>query len=192
MTATREKIVSAAQELLQTRSFTGFSFEDVAERVGIRKPSLYHHFKTKNDLALAVLERSLMRLEAASHLRASLSAAEQLHDYLRSISEILGAGERICPGGAFIANWEVLPRVLRNGVKRLRQFHSEWLTRILEKGREDRTINFNGQSVDAVARWVFATVQGSLLVARASGNREDYDVVVEQLANALTASKSKH
>ena len=57
--STRENILDAAQDLIQTRSFHGFSFQDVADRVGIRKASLYHHFDSKDAVALAVLERLL-------------------------------------------------------------------------------------------------------------------------------------
>ena len=41
---TREKILNSAQGLIQTRSFHGFSFQDIANEVGIRKASLYHYF----------------------------------------------------------------------------------------------------------------------------------------------------
>ena len=53
---TRDKILNSAQRLIQTRSFHGFSFQDIADEVGIRKASLYHYFASKDDVALAVLE----------------------------------------------------------------------------------------------------------------------------------------
>ena len=55
---TRTKILDSAQRLIQTRSFHGFSFQDIADEVGIRKASLYHHFDSKDAVALAVLERA--------------------------------------------------------------------------------------------------------------------------------------
>jgi TetR/AcrR family transcriptional repressor of nem operon len=55
---TREKILNSAQGLIQTRSFHGFSFQDVADEVGIRKASLYHYFASKDEVALAVLKRA--------------------------------------------------------------------------------------------------------------------------------------
>ena len=55
--STREKILNSAQSLIQTRSFEGFSFQDIANEVGIRKASLYHYFDSKDAIALAVLER---------------------------------------------------------------------------------------------------------------------------------------
>ena len=44
---TRTKILDSAQRLIQTRSFQGFSFRDIADEVGIRKASLYHHFEVQ-------------------------------------------------------------------------------------------------------------------------------------------------
>ena len=53
---TRERILDSAQRLTQTRSFHGFSFQDIADEVGIRKASLYHHFDSKDDVAVAMLK----------------------------------------------------------------------------------------------------------------------------------------
>ena len=55
-TDTREKLLDAADEFLRARSFAGFSFQDLARTVGIKKGSVYHHFETKEALVVAVLE----------------------------------------------------------------------------------------------------------------------------------------
>jgi TetR/AcrR family transcriptional repressor of nem operon len=183
--STREKVVTAAQELLQTRSFNGFSFDDLAKRVGIRKPSLYHHFKSKNELALELLAQNAARLEAAARGDSGKSGDEQLRGHLRAIGDALCAGDRLCPGGALVASWGVLPREIRAGVRKLRELHHQWLVRILEQGYRDGTIRRTGRSADDAALWIFATIQGALVVARASGERGQYDVVAEQLRSAL-------
>ena len=53
---TRERILDSARRLLQTRSYAGFSFQDVADEVGIRKASIYSHFASKDELVTAALE----------------------------------------------------------------------------------------------------------------------------------------
>ena len=75
---TKEKILDAAQDLIQTRSFHGFSYQDMADRVGIRKPSLYHHFDSKDAIALAI-EEGMAYEEHACHVRNACrpSLAEQ-------------------------------------------------------------------------------------------------------------------
>jgi AcrR family transcriptional regulator len=54
---TRERILDAAEGLFADRGFEGAALRDVASRVGIRTPSLYNHFPSKEALYAAVLER---------------------------------------------------------------------------------------------------------------------------------------
>ena len=56
---TAERILDAAEDLFARRGFDATSLSDVADRVGIRTPSLYSHFGSKQDLYVAVLERLL-------------------------------------------------------------------------------------------------------------------------------------
>ncbi len=183
--ATRDRIISAAQELMQTRSFTGFSFDDLAKRVGIRKASLYHHFRSKDELGSQVLATMTERLEAASLAAGASTGAEQLQAYLKTMGELLGAGERLCPGGSLSANWGVLPTGIRNTVRRMGTVHFAWLGRMLEQGRKDGSLKMEGRSIEVTSRWIFATVQGGLILARISGEPRAYDQVVEQLAGVL-------
>jgi TetR/AcrR family transcriptional repressor of nem operon len=55
--ATREKILTAAQGLILARGYVGMTVEHVLDEVGITKGAFFHHFKTKDDLARALLAR---------------------------------------------------------------------------------------------------------------------------------------
>lgn len=54
--ATRQQLVEAATELFAERGYEGTSIEDVLERVGMSRGSLYHHFPGKEALFEAVVE----------------------------------------------------------------------------------------------------------------------------------------
>lgn len=56
---TAERILDAAEALFAERGFAGTTMRDVAEAVGIRTPSLYNHFESKDELYAAVLERGI-------------------------------------------------------------------------------------------------------------------------------------
>ena len=56
---TRERILDAAEALFAERGFEGASLREVAARVGLRNPSLYNHFDSKESLYAAVLERDI-------------------------------------------------------------------------------------------------------------------------------------
>jgi TetR/AcrR family transcriptional regulator len=56
-----ERILDAATRLFAARGFEGASLQDVADAVGIRKPSLLYHVSSKDALRLRVLEGVLAR-----------------------------------------------------------------------------------------------------------------------------------
>jgi AcrR family transcriptional regulator len=57
--STSERILDAAEDLFAEKGYSATSLGDVADRVGIRSPSLYNHFRNKEALYEAVLERLL-------------------------------------------------------------------------------------------------------------------------------------
>ncbi|MGE0559712.1 MAG: TetR/AcrR family transcriptional regulator [Burkholderiales bacterium] len=55
--ATREKILDGARDLVLKLGYSGMKVDHVLEHVGITKGAFFHHFKTKDDLAKALLRR---------------------------------------------------------------------------------------------------------------------------------------
>jgi AcrR family transcriptional regulator len=56
--STQDRAVEEAEVLLMAGGYGGMSLEAVAQAIGIRKPSLYHHFPGgKDELFVAVVER---------------------------------------------------------------------------------------------------------------------------------------
>jgi AcrR family transcriptional regulator len=53
----REQILAVATEMFGNAGFRGVSLADIATRVGISQPGLIHHFRSKEELLIAALER---------------------------------------------------------------------------------------------------------------------------------------
>ncbi len=53
---TRRRILETAYELFYRRGFTRVAVNDIAERAGITKRTLYYHFDSKDELLRAVLD----------------------------------------------------------------------------------------------------------------------------------------
>ena len=53
----RERIVSTAYALFTRRGVRGVGIDEIIDQSGVAKATMYRHFRTKNDLVLAVLQR---------------------------------------------------------------------------------------------------------------------------------------
>lgn len=177
--STRDQAVHAARRLIQTRSYLGFSFQDVADAVGVRKPSLYHHFPSKEALGAQVLQDAREAFRRWVDSTASRSPADRLDAYFQLYRDDLRAGERVCPGGAFVAGWDCVEDALRAGVREIRADQVLWLTAVLG------TVLPAGKPASALASYVYASCQGALFTARVTGRVEDFDEVVAQIRHTL-------
>jgi len=79
----REEILDAAGELFTTLGYAATSTRAIAEWVGIRQASLYHYFRTKDDILCALLSQTvtptLRFVESMAAVDPPLKPAERLH-----------------------------------------------------------------------------------------------------------------
>jgi len=83
--STRDSILLEASRLFATRGFRGTSTRDICAAVGIRQPSLYSHFASKQSIAEELLRRDLtLAIEALERVHQDGGGpAVELYRYLR-------------------------------------------------------------------------------------------------------------
>ena len=80
--AAQTRILDAALQLIAVHSVGGTSLQMIADAIGVTKAAVYHQFKTKEQIVIALTERELGSLEEA------LEAAEA-HDHRARAREVL-------------------------------------------------------------------------------------------------------
>ena len=79
---TREAIVQAAGEIIETQGADALNMRDVAERIDYSASNLYEYFSSKDELLAAVIREALTRLTMHVHrISMDLSARERLESY---------------------------------------------------------------------------------------------------------------
>ena len=58
-------LLDAAMRLIRTKGYSATRIEDICEAAGLTKGSFFHHFKSKEDLALAAAAHFAVRADAA-------------------------------------------------------------------------------------------------------------------------------
>ena len=188
-TDTRTELLGLAQGFIQTRSYQGFSFQDLANAAGIKKGSLYYHFPSKEDLALEMLASLRRQFAERSQQVSNLPPVERLQLYLAVFANMLGAGQKMCPAGAFVAGWDDLSDTLKKAVVQTMYKQYDWVTKTIAEGQADGSID-DSRPANQQALWLIASIQGGLLIARTRGDVEIFNQCVQPTLNALISQET--
>jgi len=126
---TAARILDAAEELFAEHGYHGTSLRDVADRVGLRIPSLYNHFASKEALYAAVLARGIGPVVALLSELAEAPEAER-NDPRRVVEPVM----------RLLAERPHLPRLVLHetlsGGERLTPMLREWMAPTFARAQE--------------------------------------------------------
>jgi TetR/AcrR family transcriptional repressor of nem operon len=184
---TAERILDVAERLVQLRGFNAFSYADVANELGVTKPSVHDHFPGKGELGEALIKRYAGRFGDA--LAAIDAADTDIHAKLAAYAELYASvlkDERMCLCGMLAADYATLPAPMRDAVVRFFDLNEAWLGRVLEDGRGQGAVQFSG-SARTEARLIIGALEGAMLVARPYGEPERFEAAAKRLLATLSA-----
>lgn len=175
-TTSREAILAAAKRTAQAHGYGGLNFRTLADEVGIKAASIYHHFPSKADLAAAVAKRYWE--DAAFALEAMLADTPDplacLRQYPGTFRKALENGNRMCLCSFMAAEHDDLPEAVRKEVQRFADVNVAWLGRVLSAAG---VVSTDERELRAQA--IFAAIAGAQLVARSRADISLYDALIE-------------
>ena len=183
---TAAEILDVAERLVQVRGFNGFSYADVASELKITTAALHYHFAGKAELGEALIERYAARfVEALDEIdREGADPAEKLRACTNLYLDVL-RDRRMCLCGMLAADYETLPKPMRNAVVRFFDDNEAWVGGVLERGRTEGTLQFTGSAGDA-AQMIVSGLEGAILVARPYGDTNRFRAAANRLLAGVT------
>lgn len=187
---TRTRILDAAQDLIQRRGVNGMSFKDISDVVGIRKPSIHHHFASKHELVEALLNRYRDQFDRVLNeiLESERNAQSKLQQYAEVFVQTLTAGsaDRSCLCGMLAAEIYSLSEIASDAVNGFLCDNVSFLSKILTDGRADGSLVFDGAAEDS-AGMILSTLEGALIVARGCGGPKQMKAISRQLVSCFSS-----
>jgi len=172
----RENILAAARSAAKARGYGGLNFRELAEDVGIRAASMYHHFPSKADLGAAVAKRywedSANRLDAL--LADSSNPIQSLRDYPDTFRKPLESDNRMCMCSFMAAEYDDLPEAVKKEVQTFADVNVAWLAKVLIAAGV-----VSPEKSEPRARAIFAAVAGAQLMARSRSDIALYDSLID-------------
>jgi TetR/AcrR family transcriptional repressor of nem operon len=172
----REKILAAASGLAQAHGYEGLSFRELAETVGIKAASIYHHFPSKADLAAAVAKRywedSVIALDAIWTEGAG-DPIKCLSQYPNTFRKSLENDNRLCLCSFMAAEYDDLPEEVKKEVQIFADVNIAWLAKVLSAGTLVKAKESNAR-----AQAIFSAVAGAQLIARSRSDIALFDTII--------------
>ncbi len=172
----REAVLAAARRSAMARGYNGLNFRDIAAEVGIKAPSIHHHFATKADLGAAVARRYWE--DTVKQLAVISDEASEPLGALRRYPEIfrtsLSNDNRICLSSFMAAEYDDLPDAVKAEVQSFADVNVDWLSKLLVEAN----IVEPGESRNR-ARAIYAAVSGAQLFARGRADIALFDAMID-------------
>ncbi len=180
----KTKLLDAAQQVIRAKGYAATTVDDICHKAGVTKGSFFHHFKSKDELALSATahwEAMTERFFSAASYHKPADPLDRLLGYVQFRGAIL-AGELpdyTCLLGTLVQETYATHPDIRAACDRGMSRHIAELTRDIEAAKKLYAPRARW-SAESVGYFIQAALQGSFILAKA---RQSPEVVRDNLAH---------
>jgi TetR/AcrR family transcriptional repressor of nem operon len=165
---TRSRLVRKASMMAQASGYEALSLQDLADELGIRKASIFHHFSSKDDLAVAVIENEIASFGNFIRQTETLAAGPRLTRYFDFYRDLISNGQ-VCPASAFAISWPDLSTRVQSALVRMHKQHTSFLDDVIHDGISTGDFTPVANATDLINA-LPDMLQGAIQVGRASSS----------------------
>ncbi len=172
MTDTRTRLLDAAESSMRERGYHAVSFRDLADLLEIKSASVHYHFRQKEDLGVALVERYQQRFFEALEKRAGQNGttANSIQAFCATYRASLVSSQHLCLCAMLGAESKGLPTEVAAVVNRFFACNVDWLQQQIEA--PDKIARARAQTL-------LSTLQGAMMLASSIGDHAVFDSAVE-------------
>lgn len=172
MPDTRTQILDLAERAIRLRGYHAVSFREFADELGIKSASIHYHFRHKEDLGLAVVDRYAERIQSQVGAPDARDWPASLARFCQVYQDALRKNELQCLCGMLAAESAGLPQAVADRVSAFFQANLAWLTAAMSDDMADKP--------DTALR-IQCTLQGAMTVAVSLKDATVLDQVAERI-----------
>jgi len=162
---TKQKAIREGLGLLQRLGFNGFSFQHIADSLGIRKPSLYAHFESKEALGLDMLDSFKQSFTQWTDAMSEMEPRLKVSAYFDMIYKFSQKGGLYCPVASLNAEAHTLPGAMKKRLKAIHDMQAGWMKRVVAEGQGQGHFR-NDLEANELAEFIISLGIGSQFLGR--------------------------
>ncbi len=190
---TKQKIIEKAAIVFNQSGYAGSSIADIMRLAGLAKSGIYHHFKNKDEIAVAAFEYALGLILEAVMAKVSIqdTAIDRLHAFVESFQGF--TTQPVVSGGCPILNTAVesddTHPLLRIHVQEAVNSIRALITSIIELGIRQGELAENTDR-EQVATILFVTIEGAIMMSKLYGSDIYLDRAIEHLHQYINSLRA--
>ena len=182
--SSKTKLLDAALTVIRTKGYAATTVDDICHEAGVTKGSFFHHFKSKDELALGAADHfSEMAdgLFASAPYRAERDPLERLLGYIDFRAAMLRyeIPQYTCLLGTMVQETYLSHPAIRQACDRHMSAHVAQVAKDIEEAKKLYAPNA-AWSAESLASYTQAVLQGAFILAKAKQNSE---VAAESIAH---------
>jgi TetR/AcrR family transcriptional regulator, transcriptional repressor for nem operon len=179
----REKILTAAQSLIELRGYSALGVAEICKAAGVPKGSFYYFFESKEALALAVIDEhwAQQRRDWDRILGSGGEPLERLRQLFEETQASQRAGQQSCGtvSGCLFGNLTLemsnQTEAIRERLQQIFDAQVEMVAAVVIEARELGQVNVS--DVGEAARSIVAQLEGQVLFAKLYNNTQRLDAL---------------
>jgi AcrR family transcriptional regulator len=185
MSITREKIIELGENLIRTKGYNAFSYQDISSELGIKNAAIHYYFPSKENLGTSIVKTNIQRFEEMTGNMQSRGFDEwhQLETFIKIYTKSHREQKR-CIVGSLGPDINSLSAQTVAELKRMSEIILKWLTDTLVSGRQKGLFAFS-EEPEIKALLMLSSLVASLQLARLIDNIE-----YKSFCNAILADLS--
>ena len=185
----KTKLLDAALQVVRAKGYAATTVDDICQKAGVTKGSFFHHFKSKDDLALAAVDHwgsMTGGFFADAPYRQAKDPLERLLGYVDLRGAILTGAPQdyTCLLGTLVQETYDTHPDIRAACDRGMSSHIADLTRDIEAAKK-RYAPRASWSAESVGYFIQAVLQGSFIFAKAKQSPKTMRESLEHLRRYL-------
>jgi TetR/AcrR family transcriptional repressor of nem operon len=191
----KTKLLDAARHVLRVKGYTATRVEDICEAAGLTKGSFFHHFDSKEKLALAAVaaeECGSSQLFASAQYHTPADPLDRLLAYIDFRKSMLQGelAEFTCLAGTMVQEvYDTYPAI-RKACDHSISAHAATLVSDIKEAMRQRDMHPDW-TAESLALYTQATLQGAFILAKAKHNRDVAVACVDHLRQYVELMFSK-
>jgi TetR/AcrR family transcriptional repressor of nem operon len=186
----KNRLLNAAQHVIRAKGYAAATVDDICHQAGVTKGSFFHHFKSKDDLALSAAAHWGAMTEAFFASAPYHNAADPLHRLLGYVDfrvEILRGElpDYTCLMGTLVQETYATHPDIRAACERVLSSHIAILSRDIEAAKRLYAPDADW-SAQSVGLFIQSVLQGAFIFAKARQGPETARESLVHLRRYLT------